>query len=106
MIEVKIYHRKKLFIPFLDETATSFDEKNYDLVADITSDSSKKENGNPAFVPNPEIMFALSQNISESWTKVLMNSDVKRRSTSVGDVIQIDGINHLCDMIGFIEIPN
>ena len=102
MTPIKIYHRKNLLLPFLNEMPKTFEPNDYELAAQFTSDSTPV--GGKEIIPGPETIYALSQNIHVSWTKKLVNSDLPRRSTSVGDVIQIGAVYHVCDMIGFKKI--
>ena len=56
-----------------------------------------------------EDAFRLTNHIDQAWTKneeVSTLGGMRQRSTSVGDIVELDGVLHLCANAGFQEIGN
>lgn len=91
---MKIFHAKKLVMPF-EEKRPAFPSE-YNEVAEVSASSLDEA-------------YAMTQNIDSSWVK---GAKVKThlpacRSTSVGDVIKDDsGDFHIVEMIGFSKLPD
>lgn len=51
-------------------------------------------------------VYAYTQNIDSSWTKhpIISTNLPECRSTSVGDIISVDGQLHMIDMVGFKNV--
>ena len=84
----KVWHAKN---PTFGLTEQNFPD-DYELVAEVNTD-------------NLEIVFRQTNHIDYPWWE---NDDVKvikkSRSTSVGDVVEINGKFWLCETIGFSKL--
>jgi hypothetical protein len=89
-MKAKIYHVKQpTFFP-----DNSLKLEDFDLVAEIDTNDVDKA-------------YALSQNINDLWTThegVTPLKGLKLRSTSVGDIIEIDGMYNRCEMMGWATV--
>jgi hypothetical protein len=83
----KVWHATK---PTFDMTEKTFPQ-DYELVAEVESDEL-------------EVVYEFTNHIHQEWWK---NEGVKlvkeSRSTSVGDVVEINGKRFLCGMTGWVE---
>ncbi len=86
-MKAKIYHVNNP--KFQSDESLTLDD--YTLVAEIDTNDVNKA-------------YELSQNINDLWTThkgVTPLKGLKLRSTSVGDIVEIDGVFHRCEMIGW-----
>jgi hypothetical protein len=88
MNPAKIYHVKN---PTFDETLHNWPE-DYELVAEVLTESLCKA-------------FGLTNHVDHPWwdnPEVMAHSQT--RSTSVGDIVEINGKYHLCSYAGWLEV--
>ena len=92
MIKSRVYHRNPIQNTYL-LSAQSSDKPTFTLVAEVDSD-------------NLEEIFQLTNHIDHSWTqnkKVTVITKNKVRSTSVGDLVFVNGKNFVCESVGWSE---
>ena len=89
MSKAKVYH--KINPDFMPEHNPKRDD--YKLVAEVDANDLDK-------------VYARTQNIDSSWTKnsIVSTNLPQCRSTSVGDMIEVNGQLHMVDMIGFKNV--
>lgn len=92
-----VYHAKQLYIPFIGGNPPAFTTENYVPVA-------------KAFYKDLHEIFGKTQNIDRSWLKthgIEAIGEYKHkdaRSTSVGDVVKLDGKFYRCEIVDWTEI--
>lgn len=55
----------------------------------------------------PEMVFRLSQHVYEDWTtnpEIIMLDRSPHRSTSIGDIVQVDNTLYLCQSMGWAKL--
>ena len=90
MIKSRVYHRNPIQNTYLLSSQSS-DKPTFTLVAEVDSD-------------NLEEIFQLTNHIDHSWTqnkKVTVITKNKVRSTSVGDLVFINGKYFVCEATGW-----
>lgn len=95
---VEVFHAgpkafSKVMLGNVQEVTAAFKAGQYEKVAEVNTDDMEKA-------------FELTNHIDSDWTK---NADVtplttKNRSTSVGDVMVMNGEHYLVGMLGFVKI--
>ena len=93
-IMVKLYHDRKPNFGFPnpgEPEIKEFNPHNFELVAEFPNEASLEE------------VFSKSQNLENAWIKKDGIKGFKNecRSTSVGDVVEKDGIFHYCSFVGW-----
>jgi len=80
----KVWHAKKMGVGEFPA--------DYEMVAVVETDS-------------PDVAFELTNTIEcPWWENAGVQAQKKTRSTSMGDVVEINGKFYLCEMIGWSEI--
>ncbi len=100
-MNVQIYHKKNTdFRAVVNNSDNNeLNMNNYVLVAEYDSDVVKSNNDNLY-----EDAYHITQNIDSSWSKNLDPNNNDQRSTSVGDLIVVNGKPKEVSGIGFSDI--